>query len=393
VLNYTVEGSAALSIAGIGEQAGQLNLNSGTLTIGAGGSYTLDDDVNIYGTGAIVLAGDLVAASTGSSSIQPFLTETGTLTINDQTLYLESGASLGGTITGSGTLNLSNGSYTLQSGLGASVAAMDFLGSATASLNANETYGGYFVDNGTITLNSDTLSLTGTTLLSSATLSGPGFLVASGDTTLTSISVLNGATLETTGTVEQDSGNSFISGGTLAIGATSAYTLDANQSITGGGFLKVAGTLNASGDGNSALNVAITDTGTISANLGTLDIGGNVLGAGTLSIGGAGTLLFSNSSTITSATTVNFNGGLAHLIVSDLTGFGAVLSDFATGNVIELTGINAGSVTGTLLTGGKEYQVNDSNGDTIILSFSTVQTASNLYTGVAQDGNAAVFHK
>jgi hypothetical protein len=390
---YTIANGAILSIASQAEQTGQLTMNGGTLAIAAGATYTLDDDVSIAGTGVIDLTGSLLATGTVNSAISAALIQTGTLTVDDQSLTLAASSSLDGAIAGTGTLSLYGAAFTLGSGLAASVAAIDLQGNASIILAANDKYAGSFIGDGTIGLGNNTLSLTGTTLLSGATLNGPGFLADSGSTTLTNLSVLNGATLDLTGTVVQVAGNTTVTAASLTIGATGSYTLDENQSISGGGTLNVAGALTAGSDGTSSLAVLVNDTGVISANLGTLNVQGNVSGNGGFSIAAGAVLEFGNAnSTITSATSVAFAGLHADLIIGDMAGFGAVLSDFASTDVIEITGINANSVQGTLLSGGLQYQVSDSNHDTVTLTFTTQQNVNSLYVGVAPDGNAAVFH-
>jgi hypothetical protein len=390
--NYTVAGGATLLVSGAAEQTGAVTISAADLTVAAGATYALDDDYSIYGTGTLDVAGALLANGTGASIIQVAVDQTGTLDVNDQLLTLEDGGALGGTIAGAGTLSLYYGTFTLQGGLNATVAELNGGAATTAALGGNDSYAGYFVDAGTLSLGTDTLSLSGTTLLSGATLTGAGYLDASGDTTLSYVNVLGGATLEIAGTAEQGPGNTFVDGGTLVVAANASYTLDANQSIFGGGVLDVAGTLTAAGNGNGVLGAVITDTGVIAANLGTLDVMGSVQGSGSFAIGAAGTLEFGNTSTITAASTINFTAGHADLIIGDMGSFGALLSDFASGDVIELTGIAGTSISGTLLAGGTQYLVTDSNHDSITLSFGTAQTASQLYVGVAQDGNAAVFH-
>ncbi len=291
---------------------------------------------------------------------------------------------------------LSGGTFTLGSGLAATVDAIDLRAGVSASLAANASYGGNFFDEGNTLLNGDTLSLTGAAILNGTAISGPGTLTASGTTTLNNVTIQKGATLNITGAAEQGPGNTFDNGGTLTVGTGGTLSLDANQSIFGGGALDVAGQLIASGDGNGVLNVSIVDTGLITVNLGTLDIGGGVLGSGHLSIGPNGTVIFSNSSSITSATTVDFAGSGAVLDIQNPIGagtstFGAVLSDFATGDLIGITNINPNTTTGTLSANGLQFTVSDSNNDTLTLTFTTKEAQGSVYVGVL-NGTTTVFH-
>ena len=257
-------------------------------------------------------------------------------------------------------------------------------------------YGGIFLDEGITNLNSGTLSLTGTTILNGATVNGPGALTASGSTTLSNLTVQKGATVTLSGAAEQGPGNTYDNGGTLVIAAAGTLSLDANQSIFGGGVLDVAGQLIDGGNGNGVLNVSINDTGSIAANLGTLDIGGTVVGSGSLSIGAPATLIFSNTSSITAATTIGFAGSGATLDIQNTIGvnvstFGATLSDFSTGDMIEILNITAASAAGTLSANGLQYVVSDSNDHTLTLNFATKQTQGSIYVGTL-NGQTTVFH-
>jgi hypothetical protein len=395
---YSINDEAVLSVSGHAEQAGQVELNGGTLSILAGGTYTFDDDVSIFGTGLISLAGTLAVANTGTSTIGATLNETaGTLIDNAQTLTLSSGGTLDAAISGTGSLALGGGTFTLGSALTASVATIDLRIGVTTDLAANIGYSGTFFDEGIANLDGDTLSLTGSAVLNGATINGAGTLSAGGTTTLSNVIIQDGGTLKLTGMAEQGPGNTFVNSGTLAISSTGTLSLDANQSIFGGGALNVAGALISGGDGNGVLNVSIVDTGVIAANLGTLDIGGGVTGSGAFSIGANATMIFSNTSTITSATTVGFAGTNADLIIQNpiLAGgastFGAVLSDFAAGDAIEILNINSTTATGTLSANGLQYVVTDSNSDTLTLTFTTKQTQGSIYLGTTA-GTTTVFH-
>ena len=394
---YTIQDGAVLSVTGVAEQTGQLTLNGGTLAIATGGTHTRDADGQVAGSGTISVAGTLLAGSTGGTMIDALVNETaGNLVVDAQSLALTGGGTLAAAVSGPGSLQLTGGTFTLASSLTAAVGAIDLRNGAAADLQGNVGYSGTFLDEGVFNLSGSTLSVTGTSILNGATFNGPGAFTASGDTTLSNLTLQQGAVVMLASTAEQGPGNTYDNGGTLIVGAAGTLTLDANQSIFGGGVLDVAGHLIDGGDGNGVMNVTINDTGVIEANLGTLDIGGAVLGNGSLSIGSSATLLFSSNSSITAATTVGFAGSgavldLQNSIGANMSTFAATLNDFATGDVIVIQNIQAQSAVGTLSANGLQYVVSDSNGDTLTLTFSAKEAQGSIYVGTL-NGQTAVFH-
>jgi fibronectin-binding autotransporter adhesin len=403
IANYTVANGSVMNITGAAEQTTDLTIAAADLTVAGTGTYTIDDNNNINASGgaALVIAGDFIANGTGSSIINPAVIETGTLQVNNGTLQLASGGTLAGLVAGTGTLSLSGSPFTLENGFDATVSAMVLQASASFSITANESFGGYFVDDGYLNLsNNATFSTTGTALLSgNVNISGMGTVVASNDTTLSGVNVLNGATLDLTSTVEQGPTNLSVgTSATVIVGVSSVYTLDGGQSILGSGVLDVAGTLNAAEDGNSLINPAIVDAGMITSNLGTLDILNAVSGSGGFVIGAAGTLEFALGSTITASNTISFGAAGGTLFLQDESQdkptFGAELAGFATGDTIELYDFASGTTTGSLVSGhNNEYVVTDSSdNNSITLTFTTSQNASALYIGSSSDGRALVLH-
>ncbi len=415
--NYAVGGATTLFISGTSEQSGNLNLDPtqgpGALVIAAAGSYTLDDDVNVYGPGLLYNYGTLTASSTGTSDITAalFAESGGTIRVNDQTLQLGDGGSLAGSISGAGTLqlNTSGAIYQIQSGLSITTGGLQVNGNVTLAMAANASYGGDFqLNGGTIQLASNKLSLSGTTTISGGVLDGPGSgdgtgtLVASGSTTLSGLSVLAGAVLTVTGTAEQ-TGNIYIgeqSGLTvpaspeeLVVAAGATYTLDANDSILNNGTLVVAGTLVASGDGSGTLATTVVDNGVIAANLGTLDVLSAVGGSGAFSIGTGGLLQFAASATFGGSNDINFTAGGGALTLDDPATFAATLVNFSTGDSIGLNDFSATSLAGSYANSGHtEITFSDTQGDSVTLTFSTAQTLSSFYYQTGPQGLATILH-
>lgn len=404
---YTVTGGAELLVSGRADQVGQLTVGGGSgpgvLGIAAGGAYTVLDDFDISGGGAVVLNGVLTESGTGTSNIVEALTLSGTgqLVANDQTLTLADGGSLAGTLAGTGLIDLAVGTFSLASGLSVLSAGLGIVGSAEALLTANETYSGNFAttNGATLGLNGHTLSLTGTAALGGGTLSGPGTVLTSSSTTLGAVNVINNATLQVSGTTEQvftmqvGDPQGMPSTASLVVGG--AYTLDISASIQGDGTLTVtsAGSLNSEGNGFNQIGTSIVDSGTIAANLGTLQILGSVTGTGGFSIGAAGFLDFSSSATIGVATGVGFAGSGAILRIDDAPSFGATLQNFAAGDDIVLAQFNAASLTGTYANGAHtQILVSDGGGDSITLTFSAAQNLGALTFGAGPGGLATITH-
>jgi len=400
---YTIA-DAELLITGTAEQVNGLTINGGLLDIGATGTYTIDDDYSIAG-GAVLNAGNFVSAGTSFSAISAAFDQTGTLTIDGTALALSGGGALGGAITGPGTLQLTAGTFTLNAGLNISLSSVGVLQNADLALAANETYAGYWDEtsnNSAIALNGNTLSLTGTTQLVGATLTGAGDVRVSGSTTLNAVYVVAGALLEVAGATEQlgavslTSFSTLLPNGNLTIEAGGVYTMDAGAVISGLGTLTVSagGSLTAPEDGTATIATGIVDAGKISAVLGTLVVASTVSGSGSFSIGGPGAFLeFTNAGTITAATAVGFGAAAGgDLIIGDSVSFGAIISGFVHNDVIELPGF-ASTTTGSLSSSGLTYTVSDTSGDKIGITFASAQAAGSIYIGTSTtDGNIVVLH-
>ena len=400
--NYSVSGGAELLVLGSADQVGQLTLDGqsgGELGVAAGAAYTVLDDLGIVGGGSVALAGVLTEDGTGLAGITAGLTQasTGQLVANDQTLTLTGGGSLAGTLAGTALIDLAGGTFSLA---GASLlsAGMTVGGNTVALLATNETYAGNFAttNGATLALNGETLSLTGSASLAGGTISGPGTLLASAGTTLGALAVSANATLSVSGTTEQTSviqvGDPGGAPSTASLVVRGAYALDANASIQGDGTLTVLGTLTAGGNGFSQLGSSIVDSGVIAANLGMVQVLGSVTGTGIFSIGAAGFLDFSSSATLGAATGISFGGAGAILRIDDDAGFGATLQNFGAGETIELSQLNAASLTGTYANAAHtQILVSDGNGS-ITLGFASAQALSALTFGAGPGGIATITH-
>jgi autotransporter-associated beta strand protein len=409
--NYSIGGGATLNIAGTAEQTGNLVLapasGPGSVNVAGSGSYTIDDDWNIYGPGSINNAGTFTASGTGATQIGAAFDNTGTLNVNDQTLNFGAGASFAGTIDGAGTIVLgnfiANNAYVFDAGLAISAAGLQISSNVTATLAGNQSFAGDFdVNNGTLQMEGYTLKVSGSTDITSGTMFGTGTLIESGSTTLGNFSVLTGGILSIAGSATQI-GNIAVgdspgltqpaSTAELSVAAGATYTLDANSSIFNNGTLAVAGTLSASGDGIGTITTTVVDSGVISANLGTLDLIGAISGTGLFAIGTGGLLQFANTATFGNAASIGFTSGGGALVLDDPTAFAGVLENFSTGDNIGLAGFDPSTLTGGYANGADtEITFSDAHGDSVTLTFSTAQTLSNFSYNVGPEGLATVHH-
>ena len=418
--NLQVAGET-LEVVSRADQAGGLDLTGGTLVIESGAIYKLDDDYSIYGNGVVNNNGTLISNGTASNDvIQDTYDQTGLLTVYNSTLQLSGGGSLAGTIAGPhGTVQLAGGTFTLSSGLDLTLASLAVSGQTETELTlaANLSYGGYFDDIGgnvTFALNDNTLSLSGTTQLLSTLITGGGAVDVTNTATLAGVTVGANTVLSLGASADLDPNTAIaLNGGTLAVGTGATFFMENDTEIFGTGVVSLNGTLSAPSDGIGTISTAIANSGMISAALGTLSLTGTLTGSGAYNAGGAGLLLisgeaigsssfniastakleFTNSSTITAANTVVFvAGGTGDLILGNTLTFGAEITGFTAGDMIELPGFQSTS-TGTLSSNGETYTVTDKGGDTAVLVFTSAQAVNSVYVGTSTtDGNIIVLH-
>jgi hypothetical protein len=403
-------GGTDLLVTGVADEYASLTLGvngdgAGTISIATTGAYTLDDDVSIFNGGSLSVAGTLIAAATGYSRIDATLSDSGVVEANNQTLALGGGGAFTGTVNGGGELLLIDtvagpqAVYTVSGGATLSVGSIDVGQQALFEALASQTYAGNFVESpaGEVMVNAGTLSLTGTTFLASGLVEGPGTLLLTGSAGVGAIGIYGGATLDAAGATEQTLtlivGQPGTGGaGALTVAQGGNYQLDANASILGDGKLTVAGTLTAVGHGISQIDPAIVDTGVIAANLGVLQVLSAVGGSGVFSIGTAGSLDFSASSTITASNTVSFTTGGGDLRIDSPSEFNAGLANFSNGDIIEIAGINPNLVSGSYANAG-HTAITVSDGTTsITLTFTAAQNLTSISFTTAADGLAALVH-
>ncbi len=408
VSTYLVEGGAELLVAGHADQIANLSLSGaagdGTLAIASGAIYSvLDDNYNVISGGTISLAGTLAENDLSNPLILSDVIETasGNILANAPLLSLLGGGSLQGTLSGPGHITLGAGTFTLGSGLALQSGGLAFGGSATVALAANQTYAGDFTASGTLALGSSTFASSGPATLGepqALTLLGNGTLSVAGATALGGVNVEGNATLTIAGQALQSNliqvgdPQGGASNATLLIAHGASDTFLAQSSITGDGILSVAGSLLANGNQTSLINTSIVDTGTIAANLGHLQIGGTVSAGstGSFAIAGGGMIEFLNTSAVGSATQLNF-AGAGTLRIDELKGFNATIENFGSPDAIQLSLLNASSLSGTYGSSHNQIVVSDGQ-NALTLNFSTAQTLSSFTFGAGSGGIATITH-
>ncbi len=273
--NYSQAVSWLSSSAGVG----QINIGSGSLTLNTTGIYPNNlhgqSDLNNYygsisGTGAILKTGPATQILSGTSTF------TGSVSITNGTLQLQSPAALGTpssiSVSGNGTLDLS-GQAIASGPLFLSGGGLGLVGSITNSSLAPASFAG------AVTLSSSTVIGGAGDITLSGPVSGPGGLSTVGYNTLTlagGASFTGGLNIPS-GTVAVTapatySGGISLTGGILAVNADSGMGVTStNLVFSNGGGLQANGSFTTSrsfqstgGQFGLAAGVTVVDNGTLS---------------------------------------------------------------------------------------------------------------------------------
>lgn len=265
---------------------------------------------SITGAGKITGYGQLTKTGTGIVNLDVQYTSTGAITVNDGTLTINSANTLAGNlIVNNGTLNLTAANtlpnLTVNNGAAnltgvQTVAALNVAGGTVAS-TAGSTFG-------TITQSSGIVTLDGTNTIGSAAISG-GSAIWTGGNTVGAI-LLSGGSLETRANDGIGStGTLTMSNNSLLLATTANQTTGKALTITGGGTIQVAdtidfaiggatagtGTLNKTGTGTLRLTGTTSFTGTLNIDAGTVilqDVGGGDLNARNIIVNSGGKFQF-----------------------------------------------------------------------------------------------------
>jgi fibronectin-binding autotransporter adhesin len=389
-----LEGSAVLSNGASITQDGNwyLGLNgtdTSQLVNKAGATFTITSNSNIYGSAGAALtnAGTLIKRGGGDSQIRETTTNTGTISVASGTLsFGGSTNSFGGTVSGPGTLELYAGTDTFNSGFALNAGSV-LLDGANLTLSAGLVYAGNWTQTtGTLALGGQTLTLSGIANFDGGIINGAGTVAVTGTGEISSLELEGSAVLSNSATITQD-GNWYLGlNGTdtsQLVNATGAsFIIVNNSNIFGsaGATFTNAGTLIKQGGGDSQIQEATTNTGTITIASGKLSFGGSTNNFGG-TVGGPGTLeLYGGTDT--------FNAGLT------LTA-GSVLLDGANltlGASLSYAG-SLTQTTGTLALGGKTLTLSGAanfDGGVINGAGTLVATGAAQLSGFELEGSAVL---
>jgi hypothetical protein len=311
---------------------------SASISIGAAGNY------------GFVNAGTLEMTGGGGDSIAVPLTNTGLVSADNGTLYLN------GPITNSGTIQAAGGSVQITGGvLGGSILGgnVTLYGTYVSAANTTDTVtfgGGVLGDDGSI-----------------AVLAGPGTLATNGSFTVnqyygyTQMVLTGGITWDNAGFVNVNGAFQFgtVAGDSatlnnLAGGIIDLISGDAEVYASGTGNYNFfnTGTLEMTGGGSDNIDVALTNSGLVSADNGTLLLNGPIANSGTIQTAGGA---------------VQLDGGVlgGSILGGNITLFGTYVSAAGTTDSVTFSGAGFGSGgnfavlagPGTLVTNGS-FSVN-----------------------------------
>ena len=391
-----------------------------TLTNLAGASFNLTTDfltiANNGGSLSFINQGTLAKTGTvaGTSRLSVAVTDTGTITSDSGTLEFDGGGTFSGVIDGAGTVAFGGGTSTLGE---LSAVNLEVDGGTTLLTGSQVAVSGTFYQtSGTVAIAAgSTLAVAGATQFGpfgTGQINGPGTLSTAGTTTIAENILLGGGLdWSNSGTVNED-GNITASGAatlTNLAGASFNLTTDFLTIANNGGSLSFInqGTLAKTGTvaGTSRLSVAVTDTGTITSDSGTLEFDGGgtfsgvIDGAGTVAFGGGtstlgelsavnlevdgGTTLLTGSQVAVSGTFYQTSGTVAIAAGSTLAVAGATqFGPFGTG---QINGPGTLSTAGTttiaeniLLGGGLDWSNSGTVNDGSNISANGAATLTNL---------------
>jgi hypothetical protein len=396
--NYTVQiGDASGDIAGITNSA------TGTWKLTASNLITTGSNAASSFTNAGLLEN---VGSGAAPVIDALFNNTGTLEAVAATtsITLEDGGSLGGTLSGAGTIDLAGGTFTVASKAVISVASLEIAGNGTSvTFGTTTKLGTTFTQLGGTTIDlattSTELGLVGNSSLA-GTVTGTGFVAVSS----TSTSSIDGLTLAGAAKFE-DYGGVVNQGGQITVGNTSSstailevisgstYRITADVGISGTGSISNAGFFEKyEGNNTSTIDVLVTNTSKLEAASGTLDFAANVTNNGTAialsghtiafgaslssSTGDAGVIdlsdggLASFGGYVGSSQTLSFlDSSISEATLSAPSEFAATIKGFGGSNALFLSGLSnvTGSYSGTT-SAGTLTLTEQENGDTVTVA-------------------------
>ncbi len=390
----TVDVTGTLDLNGFSETIGSLSgtgtveLTDQMLTLGG-------DNSNTTYSGAINGTGSIVKEGTGTFSLSGAKTYSGGTTINGGTIAIDNDDALG-----TGTVTLDGGGLELNGGL--TVANdIDFMGAGTIDTGAGgDTLSGDLMGAGdmmktgagTLTLEGDLTGYTGNVMLDAGDLevdTGAGSTTLSGNVTGPGGFTKSGANDLVLGGTNIFSGGLDINGGTVVVGSAAALGDPASSITFNNGALRTTAGITST----HAISIG-PGTGTIVTGGFDSSYSGTVTGAGDLTISGGGMQTFSGA-------LGGFTGDIAAtggvLEIDTSIGSTSIVGDISGGAGLLKTGSNILTLTGNnTYSGGTEIQMgtisigaaNNIGTDDITFDGGTLRTTASITVGNDLNFNA-----
>ena len=395
LLKGVTSDSGVIVLAGgrVLENAGTFNVSSsetvaegGTIKNDAGATFDFQSAstlVNDGGTNAFANAGTLEGTlpTTGTANVEISVTNTGTIAAKTGTLELSGGGSSTGAITAASgaTLDFGGGTFTLSGGSISGAGVLQLSG-GTLATTTNILIGSSFAQTGGTISGSNELTISGAATFggsSFGTQTGTGTTLLKGVTTDSGFILLEGGrVLENAGTFNVSSSEIVAEGGTIKNDAGATFDFQSASTLVNDGGTNAfanAGTLEGTlpTTGTANVEISVTNTGTIAAKTGTLELsgGGSSTGAITAASGatldfGGGTFTLSGGS-ISGAGVLQLSGGTLATTTNILIG-----SSFAqTGGTI--SGSNELTISGAATFGGSSFGTQTGTGTTLLKGTTT----------------------
>jgi YD repeat-containing protein len=307
-------------------QSGWLVLRGGGT---AGGSFIVDGGAGLGFQGGSFSFG-AVSSITGAGTVE-FGAGTATLaagaTYNVGATTVDGGSASFANSASTGALTLSSGSLTAAASFAVSGAAQ--ISGGTASFGGTTAIGALTLSNGTLT-GVGTVTVSGLTTWTGGTMSGSGTTIAQGGLQLGQASdasdneTLDNRTLDNSSSASWTGGGSFTqaNGSTLVnqAGASFGIQNDLTWSSDSASVFSNAGTLTkTAGSGTTVIASVFNNTGTLDVESGTVSLSGGGSAGGTIIMGSAAALLYTNNFSANSEPdSMDFdNGVMDNVLVAD----------------------------------------------------------------------------
>ena len=363
--DLVVHGGVTWSNVSKVNDAGQIAYNAantggdvGTIVNQAGANFdfTTDDaglgiSSNSNGSDLFSNLGTLAkTGGTGTNTITVGFSTAGLVNVAAGAIVLTGGGTLGGQLTGAGTLKTLANSYTLAAGGVAGAGTLTLAAGTTLNLAANATIATTLIADGVIISSGSTVTTSGATGIVDLGASVPDLSLTGG------VTWLNAGTATDNGFIGLNAVNtggdtaSIVNQvkGTLALGGPDAgIGISANSN--GSDLLDNAGLVIKTGSGLSSISVPLLNTGAIEANTGSLALTGMITGTGNLKIDAGATL---EVGSLPTTQHVSFTGGAGATLKLDTPASIGSLTALTAGDRLDLVGltVTAAKIAGTTLT-------------------------------------------